>query len=502
MKSALGRAFRCRVVVLLALLSAWPVAASASEFGEMLARGQSLVDAGDLAAAAELLEAALSELDESPDAAPRGGLAALCNELAHVHKALGHGPRAEEFYRRAIDQTRVELGELHPNVAFGLANLGALYMEQQRRSLAEATYRRALDIAAGSLGPTHPETLAILEELASLFVLESRDAAAASIYRDLLAAAEVIHGRDDLELLPVLESLAGVEARRGDDIEAAAIYARIVRIRETLAVAEPDLAVDLAVSLGHIALVESRLGRAADAEAHALRALEIFASRAPEHPDHVAVLNNLATLYIDGDRPLDAVALLERALDLRSARALDDDIDLVPVLANLASLYDRLERYREALAISARALRIVGPQIEHLEARPRNQLGPHESLWLDVLLLHRENLARLGGGESADPALRKDGPSGDQEYWVQIGSRSTEEEARRDQERLERAYPRLLLGLPHRLDEVELGERGVWYRMQYGPFGRPEIARRLCEQLAASGDAECLVFKESPVKEP
>ncbi len=53
------------------------------------------------------------------------------------------------------------------------------------------------------------------------------------------------------------------------------------------------------------------------------------------------------------------------------------------------------------------------------------------------------------------------------------------------------AYPSLA-ALPGRVESVEVGERGVWHRVQFGELAGAAEARRLCAVLREQGQA-CLV---------
>ncbi|WP_332119725.1 SPOR domain-containing protein, partial [Azorhizobium caulinodans] len=59
---------------------------------------------------------------------------------------------------------------------------------------------------------------------------------------------------------------------------------------------------------------------------------------------------------------------------------------------------------------------------------------------------------------------------------------------------LQSRYPQLLGTYKASVKKADLGERGIYYRAQVGPFTTREQANDLCQSLRAQG-ADCLVQK-------
>ncbi|MGH7094874.1 MAG: SPOR domain-containing protein, partial [Stellaceae bacterium] len=68
-------------------------------------------------------------------------------------------------------------------------------------------------------------------------------------------------------------------------------------------------------------------------------------------------------------------------------------------------------------------------------------------------------------------------------YRVQLASLRTPDEARTEWQRLKRRYPDLLGRLTADAVRADLGQRGVWYRVEAGGFANAATARRLCREL-------------------
>jgi hypothetical protein len=77
---------------------------------------------------------------------------------------------------------------------------------------------------------------------------------------------------------------------------------------------------------------------------------------------------------------------------------------------------------------------------------------------------------------------------------IQLGSVRSEELARREWERIKRKNPDLLGGLSAVPVRADLGDRGVYYRIQTGPVGDPAKAERICAELKQR-DLGCIIAR-------
>ncbi len=79
-------------------------------------------------------------------------------------------------------------------------------------------------------------------------------------------------------------------------------------------------------------------------------------------------------------------------------------------------------------------------------------------------------------------------------YFVQLASVKSEDGARNEWVRMQRAHPDLLGDLDLTLQSADLGERGVFYRIRTGPFPNRATARDMCWQIKAA-KLDCLVIR-------
>ncbi len=75
---------------------------------------------------------------------------------------------------------------------------------------------------------------------------------------------------------------------------------------------------------------------------------------------------------------------------------------------------------------------------------------------------------------------------------VQLASLQSEARAKDEWNRLQDRYGELLGDMNLLLDRADLGERGIFFRMQTGPFPNRMTAKDMCNQLKAA-TLECIV---------
>ena len=79
-------------------------------------------------------------------------------------------------------------------------------------------------------------------------------------------------------------------------------------------------------------------------------------------------------------------------------------------------------------------------------------------------------------------------------YVVQVSAQKTEDEARASYQALQQKYPSVLGGREANIRRADLGDKGVYYRAQIGPFATADQANTLCGDLKAAG-GQCIVQK-------
>jgi hypothetical protein len=79
-------------------------------------------------------------------------------------------------------------------------------------------------------------------------------------------------------------------------------------------------------------------------------------------------------------------------------------------------------------------------------------------------------------------------------YVVQVSAQKTEDEARASYQSLQQKYPSVLGSRQANIRRADLGDKGVYYRAQIGPFATSDQANAFCGDLKAAG-GQCIVQK-------
>jgi cell division septation protein DedD len=79
-------------------------------------------------------------------------------------------------------------------------------------------------------------------------------------------------------------------------------------------------------------------------------------------------------------------------------------------------------------------------------------------------------------------------------YRLQLGAVKTPEMAKSEWARIKREYGDLVGSLTVSTERADLGDRGVYYRIQVGPVADAAQAERVCAQLRQRGQG-CILAK-------
>lgn len=234
--------------------------------------------------------------------------------LASLYKIQGRYKEAEALEKRALTMREKVLGPEHPETALSWGNLAMLYYyqyryaqegyDQARYGQAEALQKRALEIQEKSFGPEHPAVAASLNDLALIYLSEGRSDEAEVLFVRALTIREKIFGLEHPATATFLNNLAEVlrRARKYDDAQR--LFQQALDIREKTGSEHPDMS----FSLAGMASVYGNQGKYKQAAPLLLRALAIREKfLGPAHPETIATLKLLASLYRQWGRPRDAV---------------------------------------------------------------------------------------------------------------------------------------------------------------------------------------------------
>ncbi|MDI4662842.1 SPOR domain-containing protein [Xanthobacter autotrophicus] len=94
----------------------------------------------------------------------------------------------------------------------------------------------------------------------------------------------------------------------------------------------------------------------------------------------------------------------------------------------------------------------------------------------------------------AQTAATTPSPSSAGAYVVQVASQRSEADAMGSWRALQTKYPNLLGNYRATVKKADLGDKGIYYRAQVGPFATRDQANELCQSLRAQG-GDCVVNK-------
>ncbi len=80
-------------------------------------------------------------------------------------------------------------------------------------------------------------------------------------------------------------------------------------------------------------------------------------------------------------------------------------------------------------------------------------------------------------------------------YRANVASAKTQTDANRKVAQMRKAHADLFGPLPLRVRRVDLGAKGIWYRVQAGAFAEMGQATALCEELKRRGEKGCWVAR-------
>jgi cell division septation protein DedD len=81
-------------------------------------------------------------------------------------------------------------------------------------------------------------------------------------------------------------------------------------------------------------------------------------------------------------------------------------------------------------------------------------------------------------------------------YVVQLASFRNEPQAQSDYQRLMQRYPQLISRLTPHILKASLGQSGSFYLLRIGPIADRNAATKLCNDLIAAGEKDCLVRRQ------
>ncbi len=500
---------------------------------DRLAEARALARAGQPASAVPIYQELIAE-NESRPGEGADNLVSLLHELAVQRHTLGEIDKAEVLYQRSVDVARRAHGPRSSLLVPGLRGLAALAAGEGAIDEALSFNLRALRIQEAGNDP-RSERARTLAEIGLLSQLHKQDHFAEHFYREVLELG------DDAKLKPteiatIAANLGAMCARQNRYLEAVPFYEQAVEVREReLGREDPGLA-SVFYDLANLYL---RLDRLAEAAPLLERSLKLREKVAPNDLALSDIVSQLAATYYQLGRTSEAelhfgmakamlTALCTGRENTEACRSSRSNYRESRDLARTASAEAPPTRAASTEVLATTTASADLPRSSSVDAQapptrtPRTE--PARSRGVDVQApppLEPEPVrvapkpqpepepeATSVAAES-DPVLStppasvtpasvpgvaespQSARTGGKIYRSQVAARDGREEAEQLLHELRDAYPQLIGSVPATIVRVDLGERGIWYRIQIGEFAKVSEAKTLCSDLVDRGHDGC-----------
>jgi len=330
----------------------------------MIAKGDSLCEANDQAAADCICNAALVLSDSVYGL--HHTLSASCLDCrVKALRKMQELDRAVFLAERSLAIKEKILGGHDLDVAASLNSLGTIRREQGNYRGAKPLLERSLAIREKLLGLEHPEVAASLHNLGILLRLQGDYVGARPLLERAMTIREKVLGEEHPDVAASLNSLGILLKAQGDYEGAKPYFERALAIRErTFSSKHPNVA----ESLNNLGLILCDQGDYEGARPFLERALAIWEKTLGlEHPDVAFPLENLAVLVAGQGDYEGAKLFLKRALTIREKALGSEHPEVARSLNNLGIICSEQGDYAGARPFYERALvireRVLG--LEH-----------------------------------------------------------------------------------------------------------------------------------------
>jgi tetratricopeptide (TPR) repeat protein len=311
----------------------------------------------------------LQDLERSEDHAthvkkvfPVENVAGLLSDMGEAYHSKGQLDVAMSHYRQALDKVTMASTSLPTSgsAAMELANIysyiGQANHEKGDLEQAEEYYRKALRVQQRALRENHPSIVETLIHLARL----QRDSGASedSALAALAKAEMLLKGREnhrEFARLLMLKADLLRKAERLTEAEAAAL--RALEIQESLG---SEGTPELAVGLNIVGMILHDQNKFQHAEEQYMRALETNVKTVgSRHPETANTYNNLGYLYQDLGNDDEAETYYRKSAEIQKAIYSDETPDVAATYNNIATILVHQGRFTEAEELLTTVVNIV-----------------------------------------------------------------------------------------------------------------------------------------------
>ena len=275
-----------------------------------------------------------------------------------IHDYMADYDKAMMLYQRALNITKTEYGEKHPDVAISLNNIGLVYSDRGDYGKALEYHDEALKIWTELFGQTNPGVATSLSNIGLVYSARGDYGKALEYFDEALKIWTELFGQTHPGVAAPLSNIGSVYHCRGDYGKALEYFDEALKIQSAIfGQTHPDVA----TSLSNIGLVYSARGDYGKALEYFDEALKIRTELFGQtNPGVANSLNNIGSVYYDRGDYGKALEHFDEALKIRTELFGQTHPDVANSLSNIGSVYyDRgdygkaLEHFDEALKIQS-----------------------------------------------------------------------------------------------------------------------------------------------------
>lgn len=340
--------YACRTLQSLPVDVIWSQSSTLTETAELLIEFDRFSEAESfLKGYLEFFDRALgAEHDLVPD------LTRMVARACHKQNRMSD---AETYFRRTLKLQEQTLDRSHPALAVTLTELASLYLAERDYPRAESLLKRALSIRESTVGYDHLDVANTLCQLGDVHLHANQLPEAEQTFQRAVRIYEHKYGATSELVGPLLDKIAQGYLDQYKYHKAEAILQRSLELKRTCL---PDDHLEIATVSQKIARLHVFWGRPVDAEGYYKTALDIIEK--PANKELVSrradAMCELAVLYTQQCRTLEAEKLLRRAIELCEDSRFARFEDLPPLRNSLADLFVRTRRLRQAAVLSKEVL--------------------------------------------------------------------------------------------------------------------------------------------------
>ena len=273
-----------------------------------------------------------------------------------IHDYMADYDKAMMLYQRALNITKTEYGEKHPDVAISLNNIGSVYSDRGDYGKALEYHDEALKIWTELFGQTNPGVATSLSNIGLVYSARGDYGKALEYFDEALKIRTELFGQTNPGVANSLNNIGSVYYDRGDYGKALEHFDEALKIRtELFGQTHPDVANSLS-NIGSVYYDRGDYGKALE---HFDEALKIqSAIFGQTHPDVATSLGHIGLVYLlrgDYDKALEH---FDEALKIRTELFGQTHPDVATSLSLIGLVYYNRGDYGKALEHFDEALKI------------------------------------------------------------------------------------------------------------------------------------------------